>query len=83
MAVEAKRPWGKRWSGNSLAFSSFLFHIPTPSAQLAFPGKLRGINGAATYSLQKKELLLSSVVRLGGQAHLLLSEYFKHTLGKT
>lgn len=48
-----------------------------------FPGKLGRINGIATYLLQKKRFLLSSVVRLGGQAHLLVSEYFKHTLGKT
>ena len=43
----------------------------------------RRINGTVTYSLQKEKFLLSSVVRLGGQAHLLVSEYFKHTLGKT
>lgn len=64
----------------SLVSSSTFQH---PQLSEPVPGKLRRINGAATYSLQKKKFLLSSVVRLGGQAHLLLSEYFKHTLGKT
>lgn len=58
-------------------------HSNTFNSVDPFQGNLEEQMELLPTHFKRETFLLSSAVRLGGQAHLLVSEYFKHILGKT